>query len=122
MNRSATYYFLIQATLHTFLGWAIANTNMYMREIYTLCIGGKNLPPLTNLAISIHSWPYVIVCIASVGAISSVVLSRRLPILQHTAFAVQCVSSVLMLISAIGYAIPFTHIFLQQAVREMVGQ
>lgn len=107
MKKTATYYFIAQAALHTLLGWVLLHLNGMMVHTYAAHFEGRALPVATTWVVSFHLWPYAVALLAAIGAIVAVVVRDRFHILQHIAFGIQLGSSFLMMISAVGYAIPF---------------
>jgi hypothetical protein len=110
MKKTATYYFIAQAALHALLGWALLHLNGMMVRTYAEHFEGRPLPAATTWAVSFHLWPYAVALLAAVGAVVAVAARDRLRLLPHVAFGIQLGSSFLMLISAIGYAVPFVSI------------
>lgn len=110
MKKTAIYYFLAQAALHALLGWALLHLNGMMVRTYADLLEGHALPAATTWAVSYHLWPYAVALLAVCGAIVAVAARGRFRILPHVAFGIQLGSTFLMLISAVGYAVPFVHI------------
>jgi len=110
MKKTATYYFIAQAALHALLVWALFHLNGMMVRTYAEHLEGRALPAATTWAVSYHLWPYAVAFLAVAGAIVAVAARDRFRILPHVAFAIQLGSSLLMLISAVGYAVPFVSI------------
>jgi len=109
MKKSETYWFLIQAAVHVFLGVILVAINQTLTMYLPAYLGWTRPPQITSLALGLWLWPYFIAGIAATGALAAVVWTDRRRILLQLALALQVTSLLLMTITLCGYTIPFAH-------------
>jgi hypothetical protein len=107
MKKASTYYFAALVLLNGFLGWALGMVDAVMRDAFSDALGGKALPPLTELALAMPWWPYAAAVLCMVGFAGSITTGIRSQTLQHPIIAILGIELIIMFMSMAGYIVPW---------------
>ena len=107
MNRVATAYFGTQFGVFAFCAWILHATTASLTRVYADLLGGKRLPPVTEWVVTYPWWPFCLLALSVIGLVLALLTSAKSQKLQHVAFAIQCFSTLCVLVAMLAYLVPF---------------